>query len=186
MQLDTNWRLVGTEHRIYVVQSIRRKPQGEQWNKAQVMAIKGTPWKTNPEAEDPGELPMPMTLMPEQPQVERSPAESYSREAQNRRLYITRKDLEDPRIGYTPGCPACTETKAGRRTTGVQHTKACRNRIEDFFINSSDPNHQDRVSRWIEAQDKLETSMSEGKRKRKLEGGEEPKPMETNREAGSA
>ena len=167
----TSEKLVGTEQRIFVVQSIRRKPDGEQWCRAQVMALKGTPWTTNPGVEDPGELPMPVTLVPEQPQIERSAADSYNREVQNRRLYITRKDLEDPRIGYTPGCPACDETKAGRRTAGIQHTKACRQRIEDFFINSGDPTHQERVNRWIDARDKLETSVSEKRSKRKLEGG---------------
>ena len=84
------------------------------------MAIRGTPRKTSPETEDQGELPMPTTLMPEQPTIERSATENYDREARNGRLHIIlRENLEDQRMGYAQDVPRARQTKAGRHTTRI-------------------------------------------------------------------
>ena len=45
-----------------------------------------------------------------------------------RRLYITKRDLD--KHGYTAGRPACNATRIGKRSTGVHHTPACRERME--------------------------------------------------------
>ena len=43
-------------------------------------------------------------------------------------LYITKHDLD--KYGYTAGCAACDATRIGNRSTGVQHTPMCRERME--------------------------------------------------------
>ena len=44
-----------------------------------------------------------------------------------RRLRITNRDLD--KYGYTAGCAACDATEIGKRSTGVQHTPTCREKM---------------------------------------------------------
>ena len=60
-------KLIGTADRVYVVQSIRRKPVEYVWNGQLLLSIKGTPWCPNPKAEDRTELILPISLEPELP-----------------------------------------------------------------------------------------------------------------------
>ena len=60
-------------------------------------------------------------------------------------MYITRKNLETH--GFTAGCPACDNTRLGRRSGGILHTDACRKRMEATL--SQDPEAQDRYERAL-------------------------------------
>ena len=77
----TSEKLVGTADTIYVVQSIRRKPQDEAWDGDLLMSIKGTPWLPNPKEGESKDLPLPIVLVPEVPEEPAGPAEAYDREA---------------------------------------------------------------------------------------------------------
>ena len=125
-----------------------------------LQSIKGTPWQ--PGATDDVELPEPVTIVPEVPQAPVEPPQPYVRDVQVKRVYITRKTLE--KFGYTAGCAACDETKAGFHTGGTQHSDFCRRRIEQAM--SEDPREGVRfesaegdVSEWFLEQ--------EAKRKRR-------------------
>ena len=145
----TTEKLIGTSDGIYVVQSVHRKPSDEAWNGDLVLSVKGSPWLPNPKAEDPAEFPLPIVLTPEMPEVPVGPPEAFDRAEVHRRMYITKADLKDPRIGYTGGCPACDETRLGKRSSGVVHTPECRDRIEKILMESNDPKHVARMNKWI-------------------------------------
>ena len=154
----TTEKLVGTPKSIYVVQSVRRKPLDEAWDGALLLAIKGTPWQPTPKEGSSTELPLPIVLAPEVPEVETGPTEVFSREAVHRNIYITKRVLEDPKIGYTAGCPACDGTRLGMRKTGVSHTAQCRNRIEMAMATSGDPTHRARVQKWLDDETRFHSS----------------------------
>ena len=95
------------------MQSVRRNDESSRWDGQLLLSIRGTPWQPMPGQEAGAELPEPLPLVPEQPEVLARPAEPFHRTLGLRRLYITRRDLE--RHGYTAGCPACGATRAGNR-----------------------------------------------------------------------
>ena len=74
------------------------------------------------------ELPSPVTLHPDCPEVPPVPQEAVDQPRAVRRYYITASDLTE--YGYTEGCPACDATRAGLPRTGILHSPGCRERIE--------------------------------------------------------
>ena len=92
---------------------------------------------------DPQELPQPISAAPELPAVSAEASKPYQRDFEPRRVYITRANLEQ--FGYTTGCPACDETRAGARSAGVSHTDVCRRRHEQALAN--DPAQSARIGR---------------------------------------
>ena len=96
------------------------------------------------------ELTLPINLEPEMPEVPRGPAKPYSKETKLRQLYIRQAWLEYPKIGYTGGCKACDDARAGKpRQPGVVHTTACRTHIENLLLNSDNPQHKRAVEEWL-------------------------------------
>ena len=49
IRLQSTEKIVGTSQGIFVVQSLKRKPEGQQWDSTLVAAVRGLPWKTSPE-----------------------------------------------------------------------------------------------------------------------------------------
>jgi hypothetical protein len=140
----TTEKIVGTAEGIYVVQSIRRKPEGERYNADLVKGIRGLPWLLKPEDEAVVELPEPITLRPEMPEAPAAPVQGEQRAGQQyRKHYIVKKDLE--KYGYTAACPACDASRMGQRPGGVAHTQICRERIEKAL--AEDPERRGRLER---------------------------------------
>ena len=104
---STSEKIVGDADGIFVVQSTRRQDEVARWGGTLLLSVRGTPWQSTPGRDD-TELPKPIVLHPELPEVEAKPAEPFHRAVATRRLYTTRKDLD--KFGYTAGCPACTCT----------------------------------------------------------------------------
>lgn len=145
----TTEKIIGDADGVYTVQSIRRVDQETRWDKDLLLSIRGTPWDPNPGAGTGSELPQPITMAPERPEVPVGGPQAFQREAAGpKRVYITRKNLE--KFGYTAACPACDAQRAGTKTAGLQHTQACRSRLEDQL--ERDPVEHERVLR---AQDRI-------------------------------
>ena len=141
LDCNSTEKLVGDEAGIHKVVSIRRKPAQWRWNKKLVEEFKGIPWDWSPVT---GEiLPHPISLAPELPEAAEERAEPSRPIRGPKSLYITRKNLETH--GFTAGCPACDNTRLGRRSGGILHTDACRKRMEATL--SQDPEAQDRYER---------------------------------------
>ena len=64
------------------------------------------------------------------------------------KFYIIKQTLKDH--GYTPGCPACIATEAGRRTTNEHHTAACRSCTEKSVLESRRPKDQQRFEDYVD------------------------------------
>ena len=148
VKTNTTERIVGNLSGIFIVQSVRRKPEEERWNPDLVKGMKGTPWDPNPGQESGGNsggtLGMPIFLEPECPEVPRVAPETFEKQAQSRKHYIMKSDLD--KYGYTPSCPACSETRAGlARTGGVFHSPECRARIENRM--AEDPQAKARLEK---------------------------------------
>lgn len=143
LDCNSTEKLVGDEAGIHKVVSIRRKPAQWRWNKKLVEEFKGIPWDWSPVT---GEvLPHPISLAPELPEAAEERAEPSRPIRGPKSLYITRKNLETH--GFTAGCPACDNTRLGRRSGGILHTDACRKRMEATL--SQDPEAQDRYERAL-------------------------------------
>ena len=146
---DTTEKIVGTKQGTFVVQSLRRKPEEDRVDKDLINNLRGVPWDPNPEAGVGLELPAPITLKPENPEVPRVPIEAYEKPVQSRRHYILRADLA--KYGFSENCRACEEVRKGRvRTGGVLHNPECRKRIEERM--SSDPEAVERLDKSHERQ----------------------------------
>ena len=118
------------------------------------------------------ELPEPVDLEPECPEVPALPTEAADATPSVRRYYITTRDLE--KYGYTDGCPACDAVRAKTPRAGISHAIGCRERIEKAV--SSDPN---RNSRYLRNEERITTAVAktmerDDKRRSAAESGEEP------------
>ena len=73
IRLHTTEKIIGTPKGVVVVQSIRRKPEDQQWDVELLQSIQGTPWAPNPStargAREALELPEPLAISVEQPDV---------------------------------------------------------------------------------------------------------------------
>ena len=132
VKLASSEKIVVNEKGLFVVQSIRRKPINERWDADLIDKIRGLPWKLKPDDDTVTELPHPIEIRPERPEVENEPTDWQDKPQQLRKTYITKGDLED--FGYTKGCPACAATAGGYKRDGTLHTQACRKRIEERMM----------------------------------------------------
>ena len=149
---ETTERIIGTPEGVLVVQSIRRVPEGERYDSDAISRVAGLPWKPTPSTPEDGEayeLPAPVELAPDCPEVAAQPTEAADQERAARRYYITQRDLE--KYGYTDGCTACDNTRAGMSRSGIPHAPSCRARIEAAI--AADPK---RSTRFNEARARLE------------------------------
>ena len=131
---STSEKIVGNNSGIFVVQSIRRIAE-PRYDAKLLTDLRGLPWKPQPDGPERADLPEPITVHPECPDVPRRVASPVIKDEQVRRFYITRASLE--KHGYTPGCPACVAMQAKTRKPGIDHSLECRSRIEEAI--KSDP-----------------------------------------------
>ena len=138
----TTEKIVGTANGVFVVQSIRRRPEPQRFDKDLLKQVRGFPWNPNPGPEEARELPGSVPMRPMSPGVPATRTEVFEKATVHRRHYIVRADLEAH--GFTAGCPACDDTRAGNpRRGGVVHTDACRARIEKAL--AQDPERRGRL-----------------------------------------
>ena len=132
IRLQSTEKIVGTSQGIFVVQSLKRKPEGQQWDSTLVAAVRGLPWKTSPEETGEGaRLPEPLAVRAEVSEGLPPPARELARPevAPFRRVYIRQSDLETH--GYTAGCEACAAIREGRSRAGINHSEHCRQRVTE-------------------------------------------------------
>ena len=110
-------------------------PIEDRWDAEFALSIIGVPWLPNPKGNEPHELEEPVVLHPERPDLEAVAPDVAENLSAPRRIYITVADLEKP--GYTKGCEACSQTLTGKRMTGVNHNKQCRERMEPLIRKSN-------------------------------------------------
>jgi hypothetical protein len=152
VKMNTTEKIVGNATGTYVVQSMRRLPEGARYDQEMLKSLRGLPWKPQPGPEDPVnlELPMPIALEPEVEEHENRPTEIAPKRLVLKRIYITKYDIE--KYGHTAACPACDSTREGRRQGGLQHTDDCRKQIEECM--ASDPTRRARVDQTNERHDR--------------------------------
>ena len=123
---NTTEKIVGNASGVFTVQSIRRRSADDRYDVETLMSITGVPW--DPQATKSGtssELPR---IVEGDQQPLAPPVQEDKSQKTLGRLYITKRDLD--KHGYTAGCPAFDATRIGKRSTGVHHTPACRERME--------------------------------------------------------
>ena len=187
MRERTTEKIVGTKEGIYVVQSIRRRPEGERYDADMVKGIRGLPWMPRPEDEAAVELPEPITLRPEVPEVLAEPAQKDQRAGQQyktslyKKRYIVKKDLE--KYGCTAACPACDASRMSQRPCGVARAQVCRERIEKAL--ADDPERRGRLDRTEMRQNQrmAEDIAQDEERKRPRQEAPGPAPVQ---EGGSS
>ena len=115
IRIQSTEKIVGTNRGIFVVQSIRRKPDGQQWDAELVKSVRGLPWKTSPEETGEGaKLPEPLVVRQDVTEGLPPPTREVVRPEviPPRRVYIRQAELDAH--GYTAGCDACAAIREGR------------------------------------------------------------------------
>ena len=130
IRLHTTEKIIGTPKGVVVVQSIRRKPEDQQWDVELLQSIQGTPWAPNPStargAREALELPEPLAISVEQPDVASEDTKTASYKAHFKRVYLRQDDFD--RFGYSAGCKACAFIRQGLDRQGIPHDEDCRTR----------------------------------------------------------
>ena len=109
--------------------AVVRLVEAARWNKPMIEAIRGTPMdmKSGPALEKIDAEPHPHLGLDD--------ALEEAQPKQRMRMRITIQDLQ--KYGHTDGCPRCEMHKAGK-TSGVNHSEACRKRIYDAMEAAGD------------------------------------------------
>ena len=124
VRVKTTERIVMDETETYVVQSVRRVPEEQRYDHKLLRSVRGSPWEPNP-GDVSTDLPEPMLIVPQLPDVEPAPTQTYhSDNRRTRNIYIRKTDLE--RCGHTAGRLACQVHRAGLPMSGQEHTAECR------------------------------------------------------------
>ena len=155
-------KIIGTPKGVVVVQSVRRKPEGSRWSSAAIDTVQGTPWAPSPARERAPrhalELPEPVAIEPERPEVEAVPVEVAEPRPHLKRVYLRQDDFDQ--YGYTAGCKACSYLRTGLDRQGVPHSEECRARIVQRLQETE--RGQQRIDaakkREAEAKDRSDTS----------------------------
>ena len=131
IRLHTTEKIIGTSKGVVVVQSIRRKPEDQQWDVELLQSIQGTPWAPNPStargAREALELPEPLAISVEQPEVAPEETKTAPYKAHFKRVYLRQDDFD--RFGYSAGCKACAFIRQGLDRQGIPHDEDCRTRM---------------------------------------------------------
>ena len=131
-------------------------------------------------------MPLPIPIVPEVPEAPKEPPTLFEKVMQYRRHYIVKADLEA--YGYSPGCPACEETRTGRRRQGVSHTESCLARTEKaaaedpvrkMILEETDQRFMTRVAADIE-------NMEEKKKEAERAQADAPRAKTARSEASSS
>ena len=134
--LGFNWRtseaLVGTKEGVKRAGTIRRVGGHRRWDAEGLDAVRGVPWKWNPDADDEVEKLLVRHLTEEEKNNLAEPAHNQGTKKVYR-LRLTRDDFIDK--GFTEGCAGCKAILSGGAVRG--HTEACRKRMEDIMMNNA-------------------------------------------------
>ena len=112
IKIDSSERIVGTDKGTFAVQSIRRVPEAERYNSDAIKSLKGLPWRPvaeGPDDRDALELPAPIEMQPDCPEVPPVPVEAGDRSAirgattSRRRTWRSTTSLQDVRPATPPG-----------------------------------------------------------------------------------
>ena len=122
--------IVMTEQGVRKARSLKRLPEGATFDKESLDKARGLPWDGDKDVEEvskslPGgiEARVLHEEVPARPPVVADPPKA------TRRMYIRKEDLV--KYGFTLGCPACEASRKGKKSSGVPHTEARRQRIEE-------------------------------------------------------
>ena len=148
----TSEAIVGTHDGAIRAGTIRRVGGHRRWDAEGLEAVRGVPWKWDPDADEvPDKLLVRMLSDEEKKSLERPVPESGPKNIY--RVRLKRDDFIEK--GFTGGCPGCQAILEGRPARG--HTEACRKRMEELMKNT--PDGQDRLKRqrdrWNEQLDRL-------------------------------
>ena len=139
---------VGTPDGVFRARSVKRKPDDEKYQRSLLESMKGVPWQLHPNstADVVEPLPPQPAVQPRipAPADDVPPADKELAAPIPRQLSI-RRNVELERYGYTPGCPLCMAYERKGSTSFLQHSPACRSRIEAAML--ADPQQQRRVER---------------------------------------
>ena len=157
VRMSTTEKIIGTPKGVVVVQSVRRKPEGSRWSSAAI-----EPWAPSPAREraprEALELPEPVAIEPERPEVEAAPVEVAELRPHLKRVYLRQDDFDQ--YGYTAGCKACSYLRTGLDRQGVPHSEECRARVVQRLQETE--RGQQRIDaakkREAEAKDRSDTS----------------------------
>ena len=127
----TNEYYIGAEAGVGRSADIRRKPPGQRWSGAELLAAKGIPNFPNPNEEgaevpmNPGGVPVvmesPVGVIPAMPAAPLAPVVA------RKRVYITQKDIRT--FGWIRGSPRCAADMSNRPST-MAHPGESRLRVE--------------------------------------------------------
>jgi hypothetical protein len=165
---------IATASGIAKARSIRRRPLDERWQSCNADLITFLPWKSDITDEDfegfsaPFVIGAPMTHE-EKEEIEKEKHDVL--EQAPRRLYVTRKDVNDTTFGYTAGCIGCRAilSKGPKQT----HSDACRKRLEGY-LGSADPRVKASRDRYDTFCDKA--IKADAKRRRSDDAAVSPSP----------
>lgn len=166
IRLNTTEKIIGTPKGVVVVQSVRRKPEDQQWNAELIKSLVGTPWAPSPEkAKKPQEaleLPEPVSIEAEQPSVEVDTSVAEMK-PHYRRVYLLQPDFE--KFGYSATCKACNALRLGFDRQGLNHSEECRLRIVQRLQETEYGRKRIEIARKreVEAKKSLEAKKSESK-----------------------
>ena len=94
VRVKTTERIVMDETGTYVVQSVRRVPEEQRYDHRLLQSVRGWPWEPNP-GDVSTDLPEAMLIIPQLPDVEPAPTQTYhSDNGETRNIYIRKMDLE--------------------------------------------------------------------------------------------
>ena len=109
----------------YVVQSVRRVPEGQRYDHKLLQSVS---WEPN-RGDVSTDLPEPILIIPQLPDVEPTPTKTHNSDNRGTgNVQIREIDLE--KFGYTALCPACEVHRAGLPMSGQVHTAECRKQLE--------------------------------------------------------
>ena len=91
----------------------------------------GTPWAPNPStvrgSREALELPEPLAISVEQPEVTPEETKTAPYKARFKRVNLRQDDFD--KFGYSAGCKACAFIRQGLDQQGIPHDEDCRTRI---------------------------------------------------------
>ena len=136
----TSEAIVGTKDGVIRAGTLRRVGAHRRWDAEGLDAVRGVPWKWDPDAEEVHDkLLVRMLSEDEKKQLERPAPETGPKTVY--RMRLKRDDFIEK--GFTNGCLGCKAILEGSGARG--HTEACRTRMEEIMRNTSEG--QDRLKR---------------------------------------
>lgn len=119
--------MIGTAEGAFRTRTIKRTVLEQRWKAENINCVVGTTWKPMAGEEHADDVMPAVQINMKDDTIEIERPQHREEHVVPRRVYIQRKDIE--KHGATPGCPGCRAAVSGQKA--VNHTEACRNRIEE-------------------------------------------------------